>query len=152
MNGTSKLKPDDREVLEVYAVIKDKKEMDELLSKEYESGRLFNSKLQELYDKQVGFQKSIPGNQGEKIPGDSVFWFKYHMLAMMEELGEVLMADKRWKTHRKKYNKDEKLDELADVFITFLNLLIFSDIDISTILNVTFEKIDKNIARIKEEK
>ena len=38
---------------------------------------------------------------------------------MTEEMGEVLASDKRWKTHRKeRYVREEKLDELADVFIT----------------------------------
>ena len=104
-------------------------------------------------NKQVTFQRMIVENVEEEkcaIPCDSVYWFKYHMLAMMEELGEVLTSDKRWKTHRKKYNKDDKLDELADVLITFLNLLIYSGVSVDEMIEAVMGKIDKNTQRVIE--
>lgn len=114
------------------------------------SGKM-NNKLtfKELYDRQVEFQRSIV--KDIDIPTDSVEWFKYHMLAMMEEMGEVLTSDKRWKTHRHRYDVVEKLDELADVFITLTNILIYSNVSPELIMQTVSEKIDKNIERVAEE-
>ena len=64
--------------------------------------------FKESYDNQVHFQEAITG---VKCPGDNIHQFSYHIQAMVEELGEVMKADKRWKTHRNhRYEPDEKLD------------------------------------------
>ena len=86
----------------------------------------------ELFKKQIDFQKSLLIRQGQiptsnALPVDDLNWFTYHSLAMIEEMGEVMKADKRWKTHRNcRYEKDEKLDEIADVFITAMNIAMYS--------------------------
>ena len=107
----------------------------------------------ELFSKQVEFQqKLLKKKTGEEVvlPIDSVNWFSYHMQAMMEELGEVLKADKRWKTHRNnRYEKEEKLDELADVFITAMNLCIYSDFDYDDISEAISKKIEENSKRLE---
>lgn len=107
----------------------------------------------ELFSKQVEFQQNILKQKtGEEVvlPMDSVDWFSYHMQAMVEELGEVLKADKRWKTHRNsRYEKEEKLDELADVFITAMNLCIYSDFDYDDISEAISKKIEENNKRLE---
>ena len=78
-------------------------------------------------------------------------WIKYHCLAMVEEMGEVVKADKRWKTHRnERYVIDEKLDEIADVFITTMNIAMFSGFTADDIEKAIVSKIDENTKRIVE--
>ena len=75
----------------------------------------------------------------------------YHTLAMMEELGEVLKADKRWKTHRnERFVKEEKLDEIADIFITAMNMAMYSGFDDRTVLNAIEKKISENEVRLEQ--
>ncbi len=121
-----------------------------------------------LYDKQTEFQKIIVAkklNETEvdtfegmaltkpediDLPSDNIDWYKYHLLAMMEEIGEVLQSDKRWKTHRnERFEKEEKLSEFADVFITFMNMSIFSGFSSQDILIAVDEKIKKNKNRME---
>lgn len=105
--------------------------------------------LDKLFKKQIEFQRDITNMQ--ILPADSTQWYSYHMLAMIEELGEVLKADKRWKTHRNtRYIPDEKLEEIADIFITLINICIFSDVDSRQLLRTVNSKIDKNIERLNE--
>lgn len=108
-----------------------------------------------LFDKQVEFQKLVMEDEGEDIeilPQDSVKWFMYHVAAMTEELGEVVKADKRWKTHRNsRYEREEKLDEIADVFITAMNLSLFSDFSGDEVRMAIDRKIKENTVRIEEE-
>jgi len=106
-------------------------------------------KFEELYRKQIDFQMILSDN---KLPVDDVKEFQYHMTAMTEELGEVLKADKRWKTHRNTtYNREEKLDELADCFITLMNLYIYSGFNTNDILDTVRDKIKINLERLKKE-
>ena len=120
----------------------------------------------DIYESQIKFQKRILAKRcNEKcepssieeceeckqtiLPVDSVDWFKYHCLAMTEEMGEVLTSDKRWKTHRnERYVRDEKLDELADVFITFMNMCIYSGFESHQIENAVKNKINQNNERL----
>lgn len=65
----------------------------------------------------------------EEIPGDYPNMVSYHILHLISELGEVLEADKRWKSHRKdKEDLEEKKDEVMDLIIIALNLAIYSEI------------------------
>ena len=95
-----------------------------------------------LYDKQVANQKFmledgkyndfISGDDAGRIvdgefPFDSPSLVSYHVQQLVSEIGEVLEADKRWKNFRNdKYDRDSKLDELADCFIVLLNMFMFS--------------------------
>lgn len=106
-----------------------------------------NFNLKQIFNKQIAFQQKV--TKIENLPVDDPHWYSYHMLAMMEEMGEVLKADKRWKTHRNYYNSIEKLDEIADIFITLLNICIFSDIDCDKLLQTVNNKIDENEIRLK---
>ena len=88
---------------------------------------MIGKSLRSLFEVQKEFQNSITGTP---LPEDNTAWFSYHMQAMVEELGEVLKADKRWKTHRNNtFDQEEKKKELADIFITIINLFLFSGID-----------------------
>lgn len=101
-----------------------------------------------LYELQQSFQKLITN---EDVPIDSIRWFTYHMAAMQEELGEVLKADKRWKTHRNAhYDRDNKLEEIADVFVTALNLAMFSGFDSDTLYDAIATKIKVNFKKLEE--
>ena len=103
-----------------------------------------------LYDLQMKFQHSVTGII---TPIDMIEWFVYHMAAMQEELGEVLKADKRWKTHRNtKYDPENKIDELADVFITAMNLSIYSGFTGEEIAKAIENKINENVLRLERRK
>ena len=64
------------------------------------------------------------------VPVDDVGLASYHVQQLMSEIGEVLDADKRWKSHRNdKYDKNAKLEELADCFVVLMNIAMFSGFD-----------------------
>lgn len=108
-------------------------------------------KLEELMQRQIQFQFEIV--DVDFLPQDLPKEFSYHMLAMMEEMGEVLKADKRWKTHRnKRFVFDEKLDEIADLFITLMNICIFSNISSNKLIEAVENKISENYMRIMGDK
>ena len=109
-----------------------------------------SNEFKSSYDNQVHFQEVITGVQ---CPGDNISQFSYHIQAMVEELGEVMKADKRWKTHRNhRYEPDEKLDEIADVFITAMNISIHSGFTADEIEAAISNKIKENYERLKVEK
>lgn len=61
------------------------------------------------------------------VPVDDVGLASYHIQQLISEIGEVLEADKRWKSHRNdKYNRGQKLEEIADCFIVLMNIAMFS--------------------------
>ena len=102
------------------------------------------------YDNQIHFQEAITG---AKCPGDNLQQFSYHIQAMVEELGEVMKADKRWKTHRNhRYEPAEKLDEIADVFITAMNIAIHSGFTADEMEEAISNKIKENYERLSVEK
>lgn len=108
---------------------------------------LTTSSFQLLYGLQQVFQHTVTGLE---VPVDNVNWFQYHMTAMTEELGEVLKADKRWKTHRNVfYDPANKLEELADVFVTAMNLAIFSGFDADQMLEAISAKLSENIKKLE---
>ena len=105
--------------------------------------------FKKLFDSQVKFQKLVTGD--DNLPRDNTYGFSYHVQAMVEEMGEVMKADKRWKTHRNtRYCPDEKLDELADVFITAMNLAIHSGFSYQKIEEAIYLKIQNNFGRLEE--
>lgn len=101
-----------------------------------------------LFDLQSDFQTKLTGI--DSLPKDDIDLFQYHMSAMTEELGEVLRADKRWKTHRNThYDPGNKLEELADVFITAINLSLFSGFTADNIRLAITAKITENNWKLK---
>ena len=101
------------------------------------------------YLNQTKFQKEVTGAD---CPGDNLNHFCYHVNAMVEELGEVMKADKRWKTHRNvRFEPSEKLDEIADVFITAMNIAIHSGFTSGQIEAAIDNKIRENYYRLLRE-
>ena len=112
------------------------------------SGNTQGIPFNHLYYAQKVFQERLVK---ENLPQDNVGLFTYHVSAMVEEMGEVMKADKRWKTHRNTaYNPEEKLDELADVFITAMNLAIYSGFSSHDIENAILNKIKINNERLDD--
>ena len=108
--------------------------------------KMKNSFVQ-IFNKQVSYQEKVLEKRHEKlkVPGDSLKWFSYHIQAMVEELGEVMKADKRWKTHRnERYVMEEKKDEIADVFITAMNIAMYSGFTANEIEEAIENKINEN--------
>lgn len=102
--------------------------------------------FKDSYNTQVHFQEEVAGVY---CPGDNLPQFSYHVQAMVEELGEVMKADKRWKTHRnERFEPEEKLDEIADVFITAMNMAIHSGYSAEILEHAISKKIKENYGRL----
>lgn len=107
-----------------------------------------NEIIFDLFDKQMSFQNKITGIEK---PIDNLEYYSYHVQAMVEEMGELVKADKRWKSIRNThYDKEEKMDELADVFITVLNITMYSGFNIEDLLKKVDDKIEQNEERLRE--
>lgn len=110
----------------------------------------------DFFNDQVAFQKEVNEKFGynakvENIPEDNVEVAKYHMLALMEETGELVKSDKRWKNYRNThYDKSNKLEELSDCFITLFNVAMYSGISAEELELALTKKMDENIKRIRE--
>lgn len=84
-------------------------------------------------------------------PADDVGLASYHVQQLMSEIGEVLDADKRWKSHRnEKYDKNAKLEELADCFVVLMNIAMFSGFDGNDLENAIQKKLCIVSDRIKD--
>lgn len=85
------------------------------------------------------------------VPVDDVGLASYHVQQLMSEIGEVLEADKRWKSHRNdKNDKDGKLEELADCFIVLMNMVMFSGFDGNDLEEAIEEKLKKVSDRFED--
>lgn len=108
--------------------------------------------FKDIYEKQFEFQKLLfkkKLNKDLDRPVDDLESFSYHIKAMVEEMGELLASDKRWKTHRNSnFDIENKKEELADVFITAFNLAIHSGFDASEMYEIIDKKIKRNIERL----
>lgn len=90
---------------------------------------------------------------GYDLPSDSVEDFKYSVLALIGELGEVLEADKRWKNVRNgKYDREGKLDELVDCMAFMLNMILFSGFTVKEFTKAFVIKNSRNFERFYKEK
>lgn len=106
-------------------------------------------KFESLFISQMIFQDKIESSW----PCDNPTKFHYHITALQEEIGEVLKADKRWKTHRNNaFDPAEKLDELADCFITLMNISMWSGLTAETMLDAIDNKIAINEKRLDKER
>ena len=96
---------------------------DTILEKLY-NAQLLNQRL--LFIK--GAYDNFKQDATKAVPCDDVSLSSYHIQQLMSEIGEVLGCDKRWKNYRNdKFDKDAKLEELADCFIELLNIAMFSN-------------------------
>lgn len=86
-----------------------------------------------------------------ELPIDDPKLFSYHVQQLMSEIGELLDADKRWKNFRNgKYDKDSKLEEIADCFIVLVNICLFSDVSHIELINKVIDKIKEVRRRVDE--
>ena len=108
---------------------------------------LSNLTFDDIYNNQIEFQKIV--TKKEHLPEDDINWYSYHIQALIEELGELMKADKRWKVLRNnKYDRNEKIEEFADVLITILNIAIFSGFSLDDIIKAIYIKIHQNFERL----
>ena len=117
-------------------------------------GKTNNKSLKQLFDVQVKNQNelirrgaydrfTLPEKLAQKAPIDDVSLSSYHIQQLISEIGEVLEADKRWKSHRNdKYDKDNKLEEIADCFIVLMNVAMFSGFDGDDLTDMIEKKLD----------
>lgn len=101
-----------------------------------------------LFDRQVQLQSTMVDKGMYDgidpflvIPQDVPELSSYHVQQLVSEIGEVLEADKRWKNFRnERYDKEAKLDELADCFIVLMNIAMFSGFSASDIYDAIIRK------------
>ena len=84
-----------------------------------------------------------------ELPIDEPKLASYHIQQLVSEIGEVLDADKRWKNFRNDfYNRDAKLEELADCFIVLMNISMFSGFSADDVYKAISSKIEEVGIRI----
>lgn len=116
------------------------------------SGKMTNAvTLQQLFNTQLVTQdklisKGVYDRYKDEytvtVPVDDVGLASYHIQQLMSEIGEVLDADKRWKSHRNdKCDKQAKLEELADCFVVLMNVAMFSGFDGNDLAKAVEQKL-----------
>lgn len=124
------------------------------------SGKTTNEiTLQQLFNTQLAIQNKLihkgvydryKNEHTVTAPTDDVGLASYHIQQLVSEIGEVLEADKRWKSHRNdKYNKNAKLEELADCFVVLMNIAMFSGFDGDDLAHAIQRKLDVVSARLE---
>lgn len=119
-----------------------------------------NKTLEELFDIQAGNQREmlkkgvyagqVGGSLDTELPIDSVSLCSYHVQQLISEIGEMLTADKRWKSHRQdNYDSQDKLEEIADCFIVMMNIAMFSGFDGEEVTEAIINKLDVVTKRIE---
>ena len=124
------------------------------------NGKMINISLKELYENQMENQQMLIDNHkyanedSFMVPCDNVSLSSYHIQQLMSEIGEVLDADKRWKNFRNdKYDKEAKVEEIADCFIVLMNVAMFSDISpemLEESINEKIKIVKERISKIDE--
>ena len=124
------------------------------------NGKMTNISLKEIYEKQMENQQMLIDNHkyanedSFMVPCDNVSLSSYHIQQLMSEIGEVLDADKRWKNFRNdKYDKEAKVEEIADCFIVLMNVAMFSDISpemLEESINEKIKIVKERISKIDE--
>ena len=116
---------------------------------------MMNGKInfEEIYNKQMQNQNRMlvlglyENENAVELPFDDVKISSYHIQQLISEIGEVLSADKRWKNFRnEKYDKENKLEEIADCFIVLMNIAMFSGISYDMLI----EKLNEKVEIVKE--
>lgn len=104
-----------------------------------------------LYTIQKEFQQTLGFTN---VPCDSAQLMSESLLGLIGEVGEVLQADQRWKKNGRnvKYDRENKVEEIADCFIYLLNACIYSDISSFEISNAIEKNVFKNVERYLENK
>lgn len=115
-----------------------------------------NKSFEDIYNEQINIQKMI-SKKGLydkyliNIPCDDIDLFKYHVVHLLSELGEVLESDKRWKNYRdEKYDEKSKKEEIADCFIVLMNIAMYSNLTSGELLETINKKLLENKKRLLE--
>lgn len=118
--------------------------------------------FEEIFNKQkqnqvellkMGSYERFASHDIDDLPDDDPKLMSYHIQQLMSEIGEVLEADKRWKNFRKdRFDRREKLMEIADCFIVLMNIGMFSGFSGDEIANAIFEKEQVVSERIEAER
>lgn len=112
---------------------------------------LFNMQMQnqkQMLDK--GMYDGFASINSEELPKDNIRLMSYHVMQLMSEIGELLDSDKRWKNFRnEKFEKNDKLKELADCFIVLMNVTMFSGFSDEEIVQAIADKIVEVKRRMK---
>ena len=100
------------------------------------NGKMNKTTFVELFNSQVenqdilikkGSYNGFSSKEFDCVPVDDPRLCSYHVQQLISEIGEVLESDKRWKNFRnKRFDKDAKLDEIADCFIVMMNVAMYS--------------------------
>lgn len=92
-------------------------------------------------------------SEGTRItPADDPKLMSYHVQQLVSEIGEVLSSDNRWKNFRnQKFDKENKLEEIADCFIVMMNVAMYSGFDASEVVDAIEEKLNRITERISEQ-
>ncbi|MBR6606103.1 MAG: MazG-like family protein [Prevotella sp.] len=91
-----------------------------------------------------GMYDAFASEGTNSVPVDDVKLMSYHIQQLMSEIGEVLEADKRWKNFRnRKYDKNAKLEEIADCFIVLMNIAMFSGFYGGELSDAIVKKLEK---------
>ena len=94
-----------------------------------------------------GMYDGFKSEETMMVPTDDIKLSSYHTQQLISEIGEVLEADKRWKNFRNiKFDKEAKLEEIADCFIVLMNIAMFSGFNGFQLS----EAIDKKIKMVSE--
>lgn len=111
------------------------------------NAQLFNQRLLLI----KGDYDNFKNEETKDVPCDDVKLVSYHIQQLVSEIGEVLESDKRWKNYRNdKYDREHKLEELADCFIVLMNIAIFSDFSSKELTDAISNKIMVVKRRIEE--
>lgn len=128
------------------------------IGKNMKNNKIESATIKDIYEMQAQNQMIMlsRGMYGKErlniLPIDDVQLCSYHIQQLMSEVGEVLDADKRWKNFRnEKYDKEAKVEEIADCFIVLLNIAMFSGIDSKQLDDMICSKIKKVKERIKKD-
>ena len=124
------------------------------------SGKTMNN-FDNLFQKQMENQKIMIDtgmyndfiqNSDISLPIDDPKLESYHIQQLVSEIGEILEADKRWKNFRNVfYNKENKLEEIADCFIVLMNIAMFSGFTSEEVYNSISKKIKEIFIRINKQ-
>lgn len=106
--------------------------------------------LKEIFHRQKQLQEHLGLGAGAE---NVVQWYN-SLTAAILEIGEALAEDTRWKvlingnTKKPVVNRNNVIEETADVFIYLLNACIFYNISIDELLQTVLEKQTRNIRRL----
>ena len=116
---------------------------------------LFDSQAENqrmMFDKGMydGFTNKVLDKYTE-LPIDEPKLASYHIQQLVSEIGEVLESDKRWKNFRNgHYDRNAKLEEVADCFIVLMNISMFSGFSADEVYNAISSKIVEVGIRISD--